>query len=167
MHTTLGIASIASCALLLFPMPAARSTPARSDLEACSLLTAADASAALGATSGPGKRLMPQDPTGCIWSDDPAASDSSRRVAVNTHSLRSFQIAKNSTFTAIKIEPVAGIGDEAFYQLYPNASPFIWFTKGNVAISIRILIGTKPSPFTVEQEKAKLAVLAKSVLAKL
>lgn len=98
---------------------------------------------------------------------DPAASVSSRRVVLATVSPRAFQIAKHPALTTIKVEPVAGIGDEAFYQMYPNASPFIWVRKGNSAISIRILTQRKPSPFTTEQEKSKEAVLATAAAAKL
>ena len=68
----------------------------------------------------------------------------------------------------IVIEPVAGIGEDAFYQMYPKDSPpFIRFKKGKTGVSIRIIIGTKPYPFTVDQQKAKLAVLAKAAAAKL
>jgi hypothetical protein len=143
------------------------SSPTRSETEACTLLTTADASNALEVSSVPGKRLVASSPTGCVWSNDPAASDSSRRAVLNTHTPTSFQAAKHTVITTIKIEPVAGIGDDAFYALYPAGPPFIWVRKGNTAISIRIIIGTKPLPFTVAQEKAKLLVLAKAAVAKL
>ena len=164
-----GIISIAGCGLLLFTGSFSHAaSSAHSAMEACTLLTTADASTALGVASVPGKRLMPQDSTGCIWSNDPEARDSSRRLALNLHSLRAYGFAGNKTGTPITIEPVSGIGDEAFYQIYPNdAPPFIWFKKGNTAVSIRILIGTKPRPWTVEQDKPKLAVLAKAAAAKL
>ena len=133
---------------------------------ACTLLSPADVTKALEKPSQPGKQFM--DETGCIWSDDPAASDSSRRVAVNTHSLRSFNFASHPAITTIKIESVSGIGDEAFYQIYPNnQSPFIWVRKGNNTFSIRILTGAKPRPFTIDQEKSKEAVLAKAAVSKL
>jgi hypothetical protein len=68
----------------------------------------------------------------------------------------------------ITIEPISGIGDEAFYQIYPkDQSPFIWVRKGNTAFAIRIITWLKPKPFTTEQEKSKEAVLAKAAVAKL
>jgi hypothetical protein len=107
-------------------------------------------------------------PTGCVWSNDPAAGDTSRKVTLVTHSLISFHAAERPAITTIKIEPVSGIGDEAFYQLYPGDNPpFIWVRKGNNSISVRIITGTKPPPFTHEQEKAKITVLAKAAAAKL
>lgn len=85
-----------------------------------------------------------------------------------TRSLRSFQAAMHPAITTIKIEPVSGIGDEAFYQIYPNnQSPFIWVRKGNDTFVIRILTQLKPKPFTIDQEKAKEAVLAKAAVGKL
>src|SRR5262249_59103164 len=108
------------------------------------------------------------DSTGCVWSHDPAASDSSCRVALSVRSVRSFQIAMHPAITTIKVEPISGIGDEAFYQIYPNdQSPFIWVRKGNDAFAIRVLTRLKPKPFTLQQEKAKLAALAKAAVAKL
>ena len=154
---------------LLLSLAAARfDAAAQANPEACTLLSAGDASKALEASSLAGKRLMPADPTGCIWSADPAASDSSRRIAVNTHTVRAFQFAMRPAITTIKVEPVSGIGDEAFYQIYPgDASPFIWVRKGDKTFSIRILTRLKPKPFTLDQEKAKEAVLAKAAVARL
>jgi len=131
------------------------------------LLSTADASKALEVTSVPGKRQMEQSATGCVWSNDPAARDTSRRLVLNTHSVRAFGMAKRGTVANITIEPVSGIGDEAFYQIFPSGSPFIWVRKGNNAISIRILTWDKPRVFTNDQDKAKLAVLAKAAIAKL
>ncbi|HKW49430.1 MAG TPA: hypothetical protein VJN70_18390 [Gemmatimonadaceae bacterium] len=159
--------SVTSCGLLFASLSATRVAVRVSAPEACTLLTAADASKALEASSFPGKRLVESSPDGCVWSNDPAASDSSRRVVLNTHTLRSFQAAKHPAITTIKIEPVAGIGDEAFYQIYPTGGPFLWAIKGNTAISIRILTRLKPSPFTAEQEKSKEVPLGKAAVSKL
>lgn len=173
------IVSIAGSALFLASLSAMRfvvheahaSTATLTEPEACSLLSPADASAALEVKALPGKRITDADPKGCIWSD-PGASDSSRRVALVLVSLRAFQIANRPAVATI--EKVAGIGDEAFYQSYPNssktlppASPFLWVRKGNSAFTIRILTRLKPKPFTIEQEKAKEATLAKVAVAKL
>lgn len=174
MDTRLGTISIAVCGLLYLSISAARFTgagsdvsPTRTEPEACSLLTKADASKALEVSNVSSKRIVDADPKGCVWSNDPAASDTSRRVLLVTHTLRAFDAAKHTVITTIKIEPVSGIGDEAFYQVYPSDGPFIWVRKGNVAISIRIVTGAKPRAFTDEQDKAKEVVLAKAAVAKL
>src|SRR5262249_44957215 len=142
--------------------PSSRAEPA-----ACTLLTAGDASKALEVQSLAGNENG-MGPTGCMWSNDPKASDTSRKVALNTHTVRAFGFAKNPAIKTITVEPVSGIGDEAFYQIYPNdQSPFIWVRKGDVTFSIRILTRLKPKPFTLDQEKSKEAVLAKAALGKL
>jgi hypothetical protein len=73
----------------------------------------------------------------------PAASDTSRRVPLVTPTPVAFKSASHPTITTMEIEPVSGIGDEAFYQLDPSDCPFIWVRKDNVAVSIRILTGSR------------------------
>lgn len=174
MHAQRRTISIATCGLALISLSAARfvaveshaSPSARNAPVACTLLGTGDATTALGVPSLPGKEFM--DSTGCEWSNDPAASDSSRRIFLNTHSPMSFHYAEHPAIKTITVEPVAGIGDEAFYQIYPgDASPFIWVRRGTTTFSIRILTRLKPSPFTNDQEKAKEAVLARAAVAKI
>jgi hypothetical protein len=123
MRTQSRIISIAMFGLLVFSIAAARwdtassstSSAAGSAPDACSLLTAADASKALEVASVSSKRIVAADPSGCVWSDDPDASDTSRRVLLVTHSPVAFKAASHPAITTIKVEPVSGIGDEAFY----------------------------------------------------
>src|SRR5690242_6303550 len=127
-----GFLSIAICGLPLLSPPAVRIMVGRSHVsphalaepEACALLTKADAAKALEVPSVSSKRIVDADPKGCVWSNDPAARDTSRRMLLVTHTPRAFDIAKRPAITTIKVEPVAAIGDEAFYQLYPSGSPF-------------------------------------------
>ncbi|MGH7582257.1 MAG: hypothetical protein ACREL5_03415 [Gemmatimonadales bacterium] len=170
MRTQRRLFSIATCGLFLVPLSAMRLVPPGPHTSpspvACTLLTAADASTALERPSQPGKQLVNE--TGCVWSNDPALADSSRRVTLFTHSLIAFQAASHPAITTITVEPVSGIGDQAFYQIYPhNQNPFIWVRKGDVAFSIRIITRLDPRPFTNEQEKAKDAALAKAAVARL
>lgn len=173
MHNQHRIISLATSGLFVslsaIPFVAGASHAPSSALSApvpCTLLTTGDATKALEVPSQPGKEFI--DSTGCVWSNDPAASDSSRRVVLITRSLTSFQAAMHPAITTIKIESVSGIGDEAFYQVYPNdQSPFIWVRKGKTQFVIRILTQPKPKPFTTDQEKSKEAVLAKAAVAKL
>lgn len=161
-------ASITAGALVLLSTSAvhARTHPSVQQIDECTLLSVADASAALEQKSQPGKHMTEGTPPGCLWSADPKMSDSSRRIGVNAHTQRAFTFAKRPAITTIKVEPVSGVGDEAFYQIYPNASPFIWFRKGSTAISIRIL-GSKTNSFSLDQNKAKELALAKAALAKM
>ncbi len=66
------------------------------------------------------------------------------------------------------IEPLSGLGDDAFYQLYPKgAMPFLWVKKGTQAVSIRIVTPTKNAPFSEAELKAKLLVLGKAAATKM
>ena len=174
MNTRNRAISTVSCGLFVasifathfFATPPLAASSRRSTPVACTLLTAADATTALEVPSQPGRVLV--DSTTCVWSGDPAASDSSRRVTLVTHSLRAFGYAMHPAITTIKIEPISGIGDEAFYQVYPNdQSPFVWVRKGDTVFDIRILTRMKPRPFTTDQEKSKEAVLAKAAVLRL
>jgi hypothetical protein len=162
------IASAAVVLLLVLSTSASRFVAANQNtVEAGTLLTTADASKALEQSSQPGRRFMDSDPTFCMWSADPKMSDSARKIAVNTHTQRAFEFAKKPAITTIVIEPVSGVGDEAFYQIYPKGqSPFIWVRKGSKVFSIRML-GTKTNSFSIEQDKAKELALAKVAVTKL
>jgi hypothetical protein len=131
--------------------------------DACSLLTAAEVSKALEEKSLPGKRVIPQSPKMCSWSDDA----DQRSVVVSYSGVAGFAFAK-SPKRNITIEPAPGIGDDAFYLISNSkTSPFLHVRKGNSAFSIRVLNGLKLKPFTQDQEKTKEADLAKAAVARL
>jgi len=134
--------------------------------DACGLLTTPEASKALEVESLAGRRIVESSPKVCIWSDDANATFSNRRVTVQYTSVAGFQMGKSGSgrFT---IETVSGVGDEAYYELVKSESPILVVRKGNTAISVRILNGLKFKAFTLEQEKAKEAELAKAAVARL
>lgn len=130
----------------------------------CSLLTTAEASTALGLKSLPGApaggSLLPS----CVWSNDPNQGYNSPRIMLSTHSLTSFQAASHPNIPTIKVVPISGIGDSAFFQVYgDDSNPFIWVLKGSNSFSIR-LITIPPKAFTLAEEKSKEMVLAQAVL---
>ena len=141
--------------------------PAGRDVDACSLLTVADASKALEVTSLPGKRLVASSPKVCMWSDDSTGEITHRRITLSIMSVAGFQVGKSTRSPKITIEPITGIGDEAYYEMVKSDSPFLFVRKGNTGFSVRILNGLKLKAFTREQEKAKEADLAKAAVAKL
>jgi hypothetical protein len=130
----------------------------------CALLSTADASTALEQPSQPG---APEFGTGCVWSPQSPPKDTSRKVLVNFHDVAAYNIAKHGN-ALTKIESFAGLGDDAFYQLYAKGGyPFLWVKKGDQAISIRISTGTKVPLFSEAQLKSKLLVLGKVAVAKM
>jgi hypothetical protein len=134
--------------------------------DACSLLTEADVSKALEVKSLPGKRIVAESPKACAWSDDAEGAFSHRRATAQYISVSGFQFVK-SRAGHITIEPVSGIGDEAYYEISKTATAILAVRKGNVAIQVRVLNGLKFKAFTLEQEKAKEADLAKAAVARL
>lgn len=154
------IASIPAVAFLVLSISAVAHRAA----DPCKLLSTSDASTALGEESRPG---IPDTYQGCLWSHDSPAKDTSRKIYVNVHNTVSYNAAKHTSITTIKIEPISGLGDDAFYALYPKNDPFIWVKKGDQSISIRILTPHPKVTFTEDQAKAKLLVLAKTAVTKM
>ncbi len=132
---------------------------------ACTLLTEAQVTAALEVKSLPGKPPFPNANTMCMWSDDPGGAITNRRVTLSLMRQAAFDLVKGNS--RIKKEPVSGIGDEAYYQLFGSDSPALVVRKGSSAFNIRILNGLKFKPFAMDQVKAKEADLAKDAVAKL
>lgn len=141
-------------------------TAGAAEPDACTLLTTAEVSGALGVNSLPGKRTFGGSPKACLWSDDAGGSVNNRRVTLTiTSSTMAFQMMKSSP--RIKTEPVSGIGDEAFYELPgPHEAPILQVRKGSEVFTLRVLNGLKLTPFTVEDVKAKEASLAKAAAAR-
>src|SRR5689334_17717298 len=139
--------------------------PVSAEPDACALLTEADVSAALEVKSLPGTHPVQSSTKMCSWSD--AGSDiNHRRVVLSITSTAGFNFVKSRTGKII-IEPVSGIGDDAFYQMTKSSeSPFLFVKKGNSAFSVRILNGLKLKAFTREEEKSKEAALAKAAVAR-
>jgi hypothetical protein len=137
------------------------------DSDACALLTAAEVSKALGVTSLPGERVIPASPKMCTWSDDAQHDINHRRVTVSIVGAAGFQVGKSSK--RITIEPVSGIGDEAYYEIPGSGkeSPFLFVRKGSAAFSIRVLNGLKLKAFTLQEEKDKESDLAKAAVSRL
>jgi hypothetical protein len=102
-----------------------------------------------------------------MWSDVPNHNVDHRRITLSILSVAGFQVGKSGANKRITIEPVSGIGDEAYYELFTSESPFLVVRKGSVAFDVRILNGLKAKPFTLDEEKAKEADLAKAAASRL
>src|SRR5262249_29392298 len=113
------------------------------DPDACALLTETDVSTALEVKSLPGTHLVQSSTKVCTWSDVAGTDINHRRVLVSMTSTAAFNVVKSRT-GPITIEPVSGIGDEAYYQIPKSSeSPFLFVRKGSAAFSVRILNGLK------------------------
>jgi hypothetical protein len=141
-------------------------TTRRLEPDACALLTEADVTKAIEVKALPGKRIVPSSPKVCGWSDVDGGDINHRRVTAAYTSVTGFQVAKSQP-GRMSIEPISGIGDDAYYAIPKSESPILSVRKGDTAIRIRLLNGLKLPPFTLEQEKTKEADLAKAAVARL
>lgn len=130
--------------------------------DACTLLTLEQVSAALEATSQPGKHIAPTVTTACIWSDDTGASIDHRRVTLSILRPQGFDLPRQ--MRAMKTVPAPGIGDDAYYILYGSDSPQLMVRRGGAQFSVRVLNGFKFKAFTLDQEKTKEATLAQAAV---
>jgi hypothetical protein len=127
--------------------------------DACSLLTEAQVSAALGISASPG-HSVPSDSTVCDW----PLTDLAKALAKGTREVE-VKILDSDTWDLITpaangSPQVEGVGDYAVY-LGPDDSVTLYVKKGNTKISVNV------HGFTVDQVKAKEKTLAQDVMAKL
>ena len=140
---------------------------AHADPDACALLTETDVSAALEVKSLAGTHLVQSSTKVCSWSDVAGNDINHRRVILSVTSASAFNALKSQT-GIMTMEPVSGIGDDAFYEIPKSSeSPFLYVRKGDVAFSVRILNGLKLKAFTRDEEKTKEAALAKAAAGRL
>lgn len=134
--------------------------------DACSLLTEDQVSAAIEAKSQPGQHGGRSNTRSCIWSDDPNHGGDHRRVTLSFTTLAGFNVGKSVPRTTA--EPVAGIGDEAYYMIYQSHdAPTLVVRKGNAAFNIRLLNGLKAKALSEAEVKARELTLAKAAVGKL
>jgi hypothetical protein len=140
----------------------------RSTLEpdACSLLTEDQVSAAIEAKSQPGQHGGKSSTKTCIWSDDPNHGLDHRRVTLSFSTLTGFNVGK--TVPRTTAEPVAGLGDEAYYMIFQSHdAPTLVVRKGDSAFNIRLLNGLKAKALSEAEVKARELTLAKAAVGKL
>jgi hypothetical protein len=143
-----------------------RSERAAAEPDACSLLTESQVSAAIEAQSQPGQHGGKSSTKTCIWSDDPNHGIDHRRVTLSLTTLTGFQIGKSVPRTTA--EPVAGLGDEAYYMIYQShEAPTLVVRKGNSAFNVRLLNGLKAKGLSEAEVKARELALAKDAVGKL
>lgn len=145
---------------LLFVLLNARIAAARPP--ACSLLTQAQVSAALGVKVGAGHSMM--GPGVCSWSAPVRADAPPMGVELNLVIPPAFDAAKKGmSYGVAKTTEIKGVGDDAVYTIYtdPHQPPILTVKKGNAAFQIAV------TGFSNDQVKAKEKTLAVEVCSKL
>ena len=149
------------------PTKAAPAMPPASPTDACSLLTQAQVSAALGVTVSAGQKLMPNTPSICGWEVPGETGVKRKRVMVSIYTpighltpADRFNNAKTPV-KGITKTPVSGVGDDAIYATTPGLGTGLIFKKGASAFDVRVY------GFTDDQVKEKEKTLALEIIAKL
>ncbi|MGC1386837.1 MAG: hypothetical protein WA807_02395 [Steroidobacteraceae bacterium] len=133
---------------------AASATPAG---DACALLTAAQAGAALGAPVGAGSYITPTSKKTCTWNS--TASDGGY-VTLLLQDVAGFEGGKQLGQSASKdlsVTSISGVGDDAYYLALGGQVDLI-VKKGNVAFKVAVY-----THMTVESKEAKEKTLAQQV----
>jgi hypothetical protein len=158
MHSRLStVATLAIATSFAIATPSA----ARASDDACSLLTTAQVSAALGVTVQTGRALTPKS---CIWRD--ANASSSKKVTLTLLTQNMYDIGK-TPLTGTEKPTLSGVGDDAFYKYF--AAPRyerikvveLDVRKGDSRFSVGVY------GLAVDDAKADAKTLAQEVLPKI
>jgi hypothetical protein len=134
---------------------------ARAHDDACTLLTRAQVTAALGTPMDAGVRVVPSVPRLCGWSEPGGATIDNKRVTLTLSTTKTHDAGKQP-YQGITKTPVGGIGDDAYYVTASGLGTTLNVEKGVQAFSFSV-----KGKFTVDQVKAMEKTLALEVLAKL
>ncbi len=138
----------------------------KADIDACSLLTASEASTAIGVTVTQGHHVIEPHKDQCWWSDDATANADHRRVTLLIEDPSMFSRMKS--IPNVKAEPVSGVGDEAYYVDTKGAGIVLAVKKGGVAFQLKVLNGSKVKPpIAPDDVKARELVLAKAAVGRI
>lgn len=155
MNSKFGIAIIV-VGFLAFTVGTARPACAAPPTNACSLLTPAQVSAAVGASVGAGTPLFPTDTKVCQWRT--TSAQAKIRVQLFLKDARAFAYAKMPVQGITKVA-AGGIGDDAVY----STGPVLSVKKGDISFNVHVLSYGLPD----EKAKAMEKALALDVLKKL
>jgi hypothetical protein len=133
-HTTRRAAQIITAFMAVAAIaPSANAAPPG---DACSLLTAAQVSAALGFTVSAGTYVAPTFKRTCSWN---ATTDGGGIVTLNLQGLEQYESGKKlaSLGKSVSATPISGVGDEAYYFGSDKLVGLI-VKKGNAAFKITV-----------------------------
>ena len=141
---------IAACIIAAAIAPSANAAPPGN---ACSLLTAAQVSAALGMPVGAGTYVAPTFKKTCSWN---ATTEGGGTVTLNLQGLQQYESGKKLApyGKSVSATPIGGIGDEAYYFGTDKLVSLI-VKKGNAAFKIAVY-----AQIPVEKQQAAEKALA-------
>jgi hypothetical protein len=140
----------------------ASSTSAAEPTVACPLLTQAQIASATGATVGAGTPIAA--PTSCQWSGQgKIVTLVIRQPLAGKSPVQQFTDGKTRMLPGITVEPVSGVGDDAFYVFYAGtnrAGIGLVVKKGSSVFEVRLY------GFDLNQAKGVVKTLSQDVASK-
>jgi hypothetical protein len=136
----------------------ARSTSAADATVACPMLTQVQIAAATGATVGAGSPIAA--PTSCQWAGQGKIVTLTIRQTAGKSPVDQFNDSKTRTLPGITVEPVSGVGDDAFYVYFAGqnrAGCGLVVKKGTGVFEVRVY------GFDLGQAKSVSKTLAQQV----
>ncbi len=135
---------------------AVSSAVAQSSSDACSLLTQAQVSTALGAQVSAGAWNSPDFKTTCTWTAPDII------VTLSNEGLNMFNAARTPPIPTLQVVPVGGVGDTAFYVVTGNMVS-LHMKKGGAAFKTSVYC----SKFSVAKLESVETTLAQEAASKL
>ena len=140
------------------------SLAARAETDACTLVTPAQVSAAVGVSVGEGTHVMPTFVKTCTWA--PTAKSSIRAVTVNLQTVAFYDGAKQMAVKAAAAVPAAqvkavSVGDDGYYDVAGSMVTLL-FKKGTESAKVAVY-----AKMPVDEIEAIELAIAKQVAAKL
>lgn len=140
---------------LVLPIAAATTAFAAPVTDACSVLTAAQVSAALGSPVASGTYITPTFKTTCTWTIPTGGA-----VTLQLMTIRFFNAGKGA-LAAAETESTSGVGDEAYYHGLGSTIGLV-VRKGGAAFKIAVY----SRDLTQDKRKAIERALAQLALSK-
>jgi len=137
-------------------------SPAKADTDACTLLTAAQVSAAVGFSVKDGTHVTPTFVKTCTWTG--SNSSGAQFVTLNLQAGTFFDGAKKQAAMATAAGlgmKSAGVGEDSYYVI-TGTQVALWVKKGGSAFKVAVY-----KQISVDQKETMELTLAKQVVAKL
>jgi len=160
MRSTLTLTALSALTLVIGPRTFMATGRPSQGSDACTLLTTAQVSAALGTTVEDGKRVIPSSSRVCGWAPPGGPQIDAKKLTLTLMTLQSFENGKRPA-NGIEKSPLSGVGDDAIYIVTAGFGAALNVKKGSSAFQLRVG-GFKP-----DQEKAIEKALALQVLTKM
>ena len=128
--------------------------------DACSLLSTAQVTAALGTNVEPGKPVIASNPRVCGWAPPGGPKIDGKKLTLTLMTLQSFENGKKPA-EGIEKKPLSGVGDDAIYITTGGFGTGLNVKKGAGAFQLRV------GGFKKDQEMEIEKTLALEVLKKM